>query len=298
MRRWLKIGSAAAGGLVAAGALAVAGGGIAWRRATAEAVAALLARQRDSYATPNASPNAAAFSRTQVAVLPAPVARYLGFALPEGQHRIRTARIQWAGEFQRSPRAGWSPFTAGQHFTTSPPGFVWDAEIRMLSLVPMRVRDGYVGGAGSMVGRLGGVAPIISEGGTREMASGALTRWLGEAAWFPTALLPGAGVSWEPVDDSTARAVVVDGENRVEAEFHFAPGGEMTAMTAMRYRDVKGTGVLTPFEGRYGEYARREGFMIPMSSEVAWLLAEGRYPYWRGRPAQVHYELLPGPVSR
>src|SRR5919205_1010103 len=100
MSRWMKIGTAAAGGLAAAGALAVMGDTWAWR---------------------------------------------------------------WAGEFQRSPGGGWSPFTAEQHFTIDPPGFVWDAEIRMLPLVPMRVRDGYVGGAASMLGSIGGLVPTVDQ---------------------------------------------------------------------------------------------------------------------------------------
>ena len=47
---------------------------------------------------------------------------------------------------------------------------------------------------------------------------------------------------------------------------------------------------LAPFEGRYRDYARRNGIMIPMSAEVAWLLPEGRFAYWRGHPAEVRYD--------
>jgi hypothetical protein len=292
MRRWVKIGSAAAGGL-AAGALAVAAGTAAWRRATARAVAGLTSRAQAQEPAPNA-PADEPFSHTKLTGLPAPVARYFAFALPEGQPLIRYVHIRWAGEFQTRPGGGWSPFTAEQDFTTTPPGFVWDADIRMIPLIPMRVRDSYIAGTGSMLGRMGGVVPVVDQGGSREMASGALMRWLGEAAWFPTALLPRSrpdeGVRWDEVDDSTARATLADGETTVQADFHFAPTGEIRRMTATRYRDVKGVGVLTPFEGVNGPFERRDGIMIPSSAEVAWLLPEGRFPYWRGRPVEVRYE--------
>ena len=295
MKRWMKIGSAAAGGLAAAGALAVAGGTVAWRRATARAVAGLTSRAQEQAVAPNAPPTDEPYTRAQLDGLPAPVARYFAFALPEGQPRIRQARIRWAGEFQTRPGGGWSSFTAEQDLTATPPGFVWDAEIHMIPLIPMRVRDSYVGGTGAMLGRMGGVVPIVNEGGSREMASGALTRWLGEAAWFPTALLPGPrpgeGVQWEAIDDATARATLTDGQTSVQTDFHFAPTGELTRMTAMRYRDVNGVGVLTPFEGVNHGFERRNGVMIPTSSEVAWLLPEGRFPYWRGRPVEVRYQL-------
>ncbi|MBX6363979.1 MAG: hypothetical protein IRZ00_08940 [Gemmatimonadetes bacterium] len=290
MNRWIRYGVVATGGFAAAATLTVVVGSVAWRRATERTVARLAAAAQSRRAR---RPAATTFSPAQLEGLPPPVARYFAFALPEGQPRIRAARIRWSGEFQIRPGGGWRPFTADQRFTTVPPGFVWNAEIHMMPLVPVRVRDSYVAGQGAMLGRLGGVVRVVDEGGTPEMAAGALVRWLGEAAWFPTALLPGEGVRWEAVDDSTARATITDGLTSASAEFHFAPGGEITRMTALRYRDVNGTGVLTPFEGIYRDYARREGVMVPLSAEVAWLLPEGRFPYWRARPTELAYELDP-----
>ena len=193
------------------------------------------------------------------------------------------------------PGGQWVPFSAEQQFTVGPPGFVWDARFRMMPLIPVLVRDSYVAGDGEMIGRVGGVASVVDEGGTPEMAQSALARWLGEAVWFPAAFLPGEGVAWQAIDDSTARATVTDGALSVSADFHFAASGEVIGMSAMRYRDVNGRGVLTPFEGRYHGFERREGVMIPSSAEVAWLLPEGPYAYWRGRPVAVRFDLAPAP---
>lgn len=286
--RLLRITGMVAGGLGVGAAAAVAIGSVAWRRATARRLDLLADAMRRR--SPNAAPPV---RHAELAALPAPVARYFAFALPEGQRRIRTAHIRWEGEMRLKPDAAWSPYTAEQSFTASPPGSLWDAAVRMMPLVTVRVRDSYIAGQGRMLGRVGGVATVVSEGGTPEMAQSALARWLGEAAWFPTALLSGEGVTWEAVDDSTARATVTHGAVHVSGDFHFAPTGEMTGMTAMRYRDVSGRGVLTPFEGHYGPYARVEGVMIPTTAEVAWLLPEGRFAYWRGRPVEVSYDLAP-----
>ena len=291
MSRWsrpARIGGGIIGGLVVASAAAATIGAYVWRRTTARRYAALsdqLRLRRDAPGHP--------FSRAETDRLPAPVARYFAFALPEGQRRVRVARVRWVGEMRLKPDGAWSPFTAEQRFTGAPPGFVWDAEVRMMPLVPVRVRDSYVAGQGQMLGRVGGVVSVVNEGGTREMALGALVRWLGEAAWFPTALLPGEGLTWEAIDDHSARATVTDGATSVTADFHFAPTGEMTRMTALRYRDVNGTGVLTPFEGRYERFIREQGVMVPGAAEVAWLLPEGRFAYWRGHPSSISYELVP-----
>lgn len=286
MARRTKVVGAVSAMAAAAGIASAATGGMTWRRATAREQARLQAAAR---AKLESAPDELAR-----AGLPALVARYFAMVVPEGLTRVRGAHIRWTGEFQMRPGSGWRPFEAEQEFTTSPPGFVWDARIQMMPLVRVQVRDQYVAGQGAMLGKVGGLITVVNEGGTPEMASSALIRWLGEAVWFPTALLPagpnGDGVRWDAVNDTTARATVTDAGTTVSAEFHFAPTGEITRMTAMRYRDVNGTGVLTPFEGQYRNYARHDGVLIPMAAEVAWLLPEGRFPYWRGRPVMVRYD--------
>ncbi len=274
--------------VLAGTALALASGDIAWRRSSRHLASRLLESASPQQGAPVEEPAEVPDD------LPAPVERYFAFAMPSRTDRIHTAHIRWTGEFQMRPDAGWSSFEAGQDFTTFPPGFVWDARIRMLPLVPVRVRDSYMAGQGAMLGRMGGLVTVVNQGGSPEMAASALARWLGEAVWFPTALLPreshDGGVQWEAIDDTTARARIRDGASEVSADFHFAPTGEITSMTVLRYRDVNGASVLTPFEGRYRDYARHNGIMIPMSAEVAWLLPEGRFAYWRGHPAEVRYD--------
>lgn len=45
----------------------------------------------------------------------------------------------------------------------------------------------------------------------------------------------------------------------------------------------------TPWQGRYGDYELRDGMLIPLEGEVAWLLREGPKPYWRGRIRRIEY---------
>jgi hypothetical protein len=190
----------------------------------------------------------------------------------------------------------WSPFTADQWFTTTAPGFVWDADVRMVPLTPVRVRDSYVAGEGTMFGAVAGLVPVVNQHGTRAMAEASLQRFLAEATWFPTALLPGdagAGVTWSPVDDSTARATLTDGAVSVSVDFHFDGRGEIARTSTTRYRDVNGTPVRTPWVGHVRDYRRLHGLLVPTDGEVEWVTPEGRLPYWRGRVTGVEYELVP-----
>ncbi len=287
MPQWVWITGVGAASLLVLAAAAVALGAAVWRGDSARAVARL--QQPDSGRAP------AAGDGTE-STLPPPVARYFAYALAADRRPVRTAHVRWMGEFRMRPDAAWVPFTATQDFSVNPPGFVWDARIRMLPFMNVRVRDCYRAGAASMLGRLAGVIPVVDQAGTPELAQSALGRWLGEAAWFPTALLPRPGVQWEAIDDSTARVTLTDGSTTVSAEFRFAADGRALRMTSMRYRDVDGTPVLTPFEGVYGDYVPVNGVMIPSSAEVAWLTPEGRYAYWRGAPVEVRYQRGDEPI--
>ena len=47
---------------------------------------------------------------------------------------------------------------------------------------------------------------------------------------------------------------------------------------------------MTPWQVRVWNYAERDGMIIPLEGEVAWLLPAGPYPYWRGKLKAISYE--------
>jgi len=238
-----------------------------------------------------------AFRDSQLDGLPAPVARYFRGVLRDGQPIVRGARLRQAGQFLVRPAVGgWFPFTAVQHVSTRPGGFVWNAAIRVAPGLAVRVRDGFVDGRGLMSARLLNLVRLVHVEGTPEIAAGALHRYLAEAAWFPTALLPGQGVVWTPLGDASARATLTVAETTVWLDFHFGPDGLVERVfTPARARDVDGRAVPTPWQGRWSDYEERGGMRVPLAGEVEWLLPEGPQVYWRGRLTGVEYELTEAP---
>ena len=181
--------------------------------------------------------------------------------------------------------------TATQVFSARPAGFVWDARIQMAPHVPVHVRDAYLAGAGSMLGKVLGLVPVLDVHDIPEMAAGALQRYLVEAVWFPTALLPSQGVQWAPVSESAARATLTDGKTAVSLEFRFNAEGEITgAFAQSRYREVKGAFQPTPWGSRCADYAERGGMRIPLEGEVEWRLPDRSLPYLRARITEISYQ--------
>ena len=222
--------------------------------------------------------------------LPAPVARYFRFALKEGQPFIRTARMQQQGEFWMKGK--WIPFTSEQYFSATPPGMVWDADMQMNPLLNVRVRDAYVAGQGSMQGKLLALMPVVNEQGGAELKAGALLRYLAEAVWLPTALLPSDNLQWSAIDEQRALATLTDSGLSVPLEFRFNDSGEIISFytPGRYYREDDGRNVLKPLAGYHGVYEARSGMRIPIEGEVEWQLPDGRLPYCKLKIVGVEYE--------
>ena len=115
-------------------------------------------------------------------------------------------------------------------------------------------------------------------------------RYLAEAVWLPTILLPSERLTWTALSDKSARATLTDGTVTATAEFSFTPEGAIERITGDRYRAVGSGQVLTPTVGQHRAYTRIFGMMIPTEGEVTWLLASGPHTYWRGRIRSATYE--------
>lgn len=136
-----------------------------------------------------------------------------------------------------------------------------------------------------------GVWPLIDVEGTTDIDAGSLQRYLAEAAWLPTALLPEQGVAWTPLDDTSARATITAGDTTVSLDFFFGEDALIRRVfSEARPRLVDGKSVPTPWEGRFSDYEERDGMTIPTRGEVAWMLPAGRQVYWRGEITEVSFE--------
>jgi hypothetical protein len=226
--------------------------------------------------------------------LPAPVQRYFRTALKEGQPIIAAVSVDHAGTFNMGEGVdSWKTFMSSQRVTIRPPGFVWNGRGSMMPGIPVRVHDAYVAGEGILRPAILGLFNLADMHGTGEIAQGELMRFFAEAAWYPTALLPSQSVSWEAVDDHSAKATLTDGTIRLSMLFRFAEDGLIESVRAeARGRTVGKTIVMTPWEGRWADYREESGMRVPMSGEVAWLTSNGPKPYWRGRIIKLSYEFV------
>lgn len=249
-----------------------------WRegRAAGRAQAELLAAGRQAPPAPTAD---------ELAALPPPVARYLRLALGETPPRIRVARWRQVGELRASAQARrWNAFSAEQIVAPGAPGFVWKARVSMPLGSHVRVLDRYVDGRGGVRASVLSAWPVTDESATPELNAGALHRYLAEAVWAPGALLPSAGVRWTPLSDRSALATLADRGHEVALEFRFNAAGEVESVyTPARWGRFEGHYRQARWEGRFRDYRRIDGVLVPHHGEVGWYEGPTWQPVWRGR---------------
>lgn len=237
-------------------------------------------------------PSATRYDAADLSGIPAPVTRYFEKVLHDGHPIITSARLTQHGLFLMNPDTkSWKPFGAVEDFTATPPGFVWDARIEILPGIQVYVRDSVVDGRGAMLASAAGVLKLVDVHDTPDLTEAALQRYLAEAVWFPTALLPSQGVVWTAVDDSTARASITAAGTTVSLDFKFGTDGLVKDVyTPARYRSEGGKLVSRPWSATFSRYEERRRVLIPIQGEVAWELPEGRLPYWRGTIVRADYD--------
>ena len=216
--------------------------------------------------------------------LPPPVARYLKHALLTEKRRIVVARYRQIGTLRTDTRSErWMNFTASQVTSPSLCEYVWDARISLMPLLHLRVIDSLVGGHGAGQVALLSAVPIGSAGGTTEVNSSSLHRFLAEAVWYPTALLPSPALSWTPIDDASALATLTHGAISVSLEFRFNQRDEIESIyTPGRWGSFDGGFKQVAWEGMFRDYVRRDGILVPNQGEVGWYNDGEWRSVWRG----------------
>jgi hypothetical protein len=235
------------------------------------------------------------YDEAELEGLPAPVQRYFRTVLKNGQPIIDAVTIEVAGTFNLSAAGEqWKPFTSRQRIVARRAGFLWDARVSVLPGVEVRIVDGYIAGMGLLQAAVLGFFTVADVRGGGEIARGELMRFFAEMAWYPTALLPSQGVRWEAIDNASANATIVDGPITLTLVFRFNDAGLIESARAdARGAMVGKEMVMVPWEGNWSNYQIRDGMIVPMTGEAAWLRPGGRKPYFHGSVTALIYEFTP-----
>lgn len=210
--------------------------------------------------------------------LPEPVQRYFNYAAA-GQKRIAAARIYYKSKFRTAEYQKWRDNNGEKVVTSVKPEYAGVSVVEQAPFLPVFVRDTFSNGQANTVIKIHSFIPVASIR-SKEATIAAMVRYIAEAPWLPTTLLPGNNLKWTAVDSQTAKAEMTSGDNTITAVFTFNQAGQIVkATTEDNYRELNGRVYKERWSAFYSEYTNKEGVNIPARIEAVWNLPNTDFNY-------------------
>lgn len=216
--------------------------------------------------------------RTDLPAEIAALARRLGAEAGLGPARLRQEGHMWSAPGRRP-----MVFKARQISATTKAEFIWHAHAGPGHLI--EVIDSYVGDVGGLEVRSLKALTLARMIGGADMAKGEALRYLAELPINPDAILMNGSLEWSVTNpgEFVVSTRAGDSAESVAVTFQLdAEGLPQTVFAAARPYLEAGQTRSLPWKGRYWDYARFHGRLMPRQAEVAWVMDDGEFIYWRG----------------
>lgn len=235
-----------------------------------------------------------------LARLPDPVQRYLRFMGVVGRPRDWSLRVRFTGGFRLSPKQSFMPCEAWTYDTRLELARIFHMRLRLLGLLPMRIRDTYIRGAGRMQGRVLDLVNLVDAAGP-ELDIGELTTYLNDAILMAPSLVLGAGTRWTFVDQSSFDVTLSDRGHVVTARVSIdSRGAPLSFSTMDRFcqdpERPKGPMIRTQWTTPVEGWQVVEGRPLPIKARAEWQLLSGPFCYadFQLDAASVAFNVKPG----
>jgi len=216
--------------------------------------------------------------------LPEPVQRYLHYSGFVGVPLSAVTEVLWAEtKIKLGPDQAWRNLKTRQFNFTATGSRLAYMNARMAWVIPFEGRDRYHNGRGHMLGTVARTFKVF-DNQSREVSLGGAVVLLAEALLEPSIALQ-EYMTWEPVDNLTARATFRDGDISVSGIFHFNEAGQFIRFESSDrpYEMSNGEYELKKFSIDLGDYHESDGLKIPGQVYATWHLEDGDFTYWDGR---------------
>ena len=207
------------------------------------------------------------FDPQMVAGLPEPARRFFIRTISPATPLYTVAEINMSGRFGMGDKQDPKYLNMkAKEVLATPEGFVWQ----------MSAQSGLMSLSGSDTQSwtrfwLAGMVPVARFGGGPDHNRSAFGRFVAEAAmWTPAALLPGPGVTWQSVDQDTARYTMRHRGLEQAVDITVDADGYPVQVVFQRWSNANSEGIfrLQPFGANLSEFRVFEGFCLPTHVEA------------------------------
>lgn len=232
--------------------------------------------------------NPVQYDASMVVDLPEPAQRFFNFAIASGTPLYTVAEIDMGGQFslgsQEEPNY---KLMQAHQILAVPHGFVW--RLNLPGIIPVSGSDS---GRWTRF-RILGFIPVARMGGNSDHTRSAYGRYIAEAVfWTPAALLPRAGVTWEGVDEHTARVTITYGELAQAVDVTVNVEGQPIEVSIMRWsnENPEKSHRLQPFGGTLSDFRVVQGFKLPFRIEAGNMFGTTEYfPFFKAEVKLIRF---------
>lgn len=220
--------------------------------------------------------------------LPEPVKNWFRACGAVGNANINIGKVTQKAEMKMKPEQdNWMSATAIQYTTIDNPAFIWTVNVKMNSLLNFQGRDKFENGKGEMLIKMSSLINVVNEQGEK-LDEGTLQRYLGEMVWFPSlALSP--YVTWEQINDNTAKATMTYKGTTGSGTFYFNANGAITKFSALRYKGNESDSKRYDWIMNITDYRIFEGIKVPAIMTSTWKLDKGEWTWLKLEVTDIKY---------
>lgn len=225
-----------------------------------------------------------------ISELPSVVQKWLINSGTVGKSPISNVHLVQELKLKMKPeQSEWNHGIAEQYFTIQPPAFNWNITTQMNSIINIAGRDKFENGNGEMTIKLFSLIPVANAKNHKKVNQATLQRYLAEIVWFPSASLS-PYISWESLDENSAKATMEFKGTKGLGEFHFDEKGNFKKFVAMRYQDIDAE-ERTEWRVIATKTEERNGIKIPIECEASWILESGKWTWLKLKITNINYDI-------
>ena len=198
-----------------------------------------------------------------------------------GQEKVEFIEFLQRGEMKLDQnKEEWINAKAKQHVRIKEPAFLWHVDLPMLPVINTKGRDYFINGEASMQVYIGSLIPVVNVKNNEKTNESSLSRFLLELPLYPTAALE-EYVTWEGINETSAKAIMSYKGITVEAIFHFNNEGMLKKIEALRYKENDEKAKRIPCIGEIKVYETFEGIKIPSKIDITWVINDEEYTWYK-----------------
>ena len=199
--------------------------------------------------------------------------------------------VEQSAQFKTDVNSDWKQLKATQYFTTEKVNFIWVSEMKTSKFFWVNAIDSYLNGKGNMLIKLNSSITVADSWGI-ELDKSGLFRYISEAVFFPTKLLPTKNLLWNVLDSNLAEIKFTNGANSIVAKLYFDTEYKITKIeTYDKYRALGEDFEKSLYTVYFSNYETINAlFKVPKNMEVEWDLSSGKFKYGKFKIEEITYE--------